>query len=455
MRYVGVFNEAGDIATLAKTATTQVRYVSKSGSATGDGSNARPFDTITNAMNSITDASVTKRYVIQIAPGNYTETTLNLKPNVFLVGDHYMTVRITTTTLQLDSTWNAVSTVDNRSGAIQVSFLNAANFDFSTVTSSAGKLYFEDCSFASTLTVKSYNSINQALFDGCYFYGATTMTGTTCFFTSSVFFNNIAINAATTAGTWQHQFLFSRIQGNVTINGTGNTSSKQTHTWFLSTNISGTLTATGDYTYVNLTSDSTPENFDKATHITGGAQVYFKNKVPYAPAYDGWYYSTRGSSVPSSTTDGLDNLSAEAFNSWWSDNTDSVRDLRAYAIHEAQIGTTKYNKVYYDNLSDNTGFTITGTATYTYNTFIQGGTGTSYVTTNAITIDAASTSFILYPIATNGEAVYEYSLNGTTWTACSAGVMATYTAGSTTLYVRVALDQNEFFWGWAILYNNQ
>ncbi len=158
----------------------QILYVSKNGNDTnGNGSTNKPFLTISGAMNAITDASPTKRYAVHIAPGNYTETgILKIKPNVFIVGEHKNIVRIDATSFEMDPTFNANSSVDNRSGFEQCVLLNSCNFDWNTVQSAAGKLYFNEVIFNSTVNLNGYNNgIAQASFNSCAFFGVFTVSG--------------------------------------------------------------------------------------------------------------------------------------------------------------------------------------------------------------------------------------------------------------------------------------
>jgi hypothetical protein len=75
-------------------ADQQVVYVSKNGNdSTGTGGQHKPFLTIQAALNAITDATASKKYIIRIAPGTYTET-LTLKPWVNLQGYNKETVVI-------------------------------------------------------------------------------------------------------------------------------------------------------------------------------------------------------------------------------------------------------------------------------------------------------------------------------------------------------------------------
>lgn len=154
----------------------QMKYVAVSGNdSTGDGSEEKPYLTITGAMNAITDASPTKRYVVRVAAGNYTEASLALKANVFVVGESKESVRITGP-VSLHSSFSG--SADNRSGFSMVTLLSAADFNWATVTSAAGKLYMNEVQFGSTLNMYGYNNaIAQALFDSCTVFGNMTVSG--------------------------------------------------------------------------------------------------------------------------------------------------------------------------------------------------------------------------------------------------------------------------------------
>ena len=182
-----------EIVALEEIAIDSVVYVEKGGNdATANGSLARPFSTIMGALNSITDASVTKRYVVKVAPGAYSETNLKLKAGIFVLGESRDSVRITSSsTITLDSSFSGSG--DHRSGFQQCTVISACDFDWSTVTSAAGKLYFNEVSFNSTVRMYGHNNaIAQAQFNSCIFFAKLTVSGinvgthTNCFHFSSI-----------------------------------------------------------------------------------------------------------------------------------------------------------------------------------------------------------------------------------------------------------------------------
>lgn len=155
-------------------------FVAKNGNdSTGNGSPNKPYLTLSGAMASITDATPTKRYAICVAPGNYIETgILKIKPNVFIVGEHKNIVRIGATSFEMDPTFNVNSSDDNRSGFGQCVLLDSCNFDWNTVQSAAGKLFFNEVIFNSTVNLNGYNNgIAQASFNSCAFFGVFTVSG--------------------------------------------------------------------------------------------------------------------------------------------------------------------------------------------------------------------------------------------------------------------------------------
>jgi len=174
----------------------QVVHVSKNGSDSNTGKQHSPFLTITAAMNAITDASPSKRYALKVMPGNYTEASMALKANVFIIGEGQKeSIRITGP-VSMGSSFTAVSSFDHRSGASNVTFLSAANFDWNAVQSAAGKLYFNEVVFASTLSMNGYNNaIAQAQFNASVIFGAFTISGINVgVFTNNVCYGNVTLN---------------------------------------------------------------------------------------------------------------------------------------------------------------------------------------------------------------------------------------------------------------------
>lgn len=227
--------------------------------AKANGSPDFPYATISTAMSAIIDASPTKRYAIHVAGGAYNEgASLNIKPNVFIVGAASGAVRITATTFGMDTGFSAGSGVDNRSGYQNVILIGACVFDWSAVTSSAGKLYFTSVAFNSTVTMTGYNNtIAQAQFTSCQFFGAFTNSGINVgVFANNIVFSDIVLN--------QHPSLATVLQatggycsGTLTATTTINTFARRISI-FARSFWMGAVTVDGPQTYLDYTVDSLP-----------------------------------------------------------------------------------------------------------------------------------------------------------------------------------------------------
>jgi hypothetical protein len=165
------------IDTLASFGYEQVVCVAKNGSDENDGSQHSPFLTVKAALASITDATPSKRYAIRVAAGVYAESgNFDLKANVYIMGEDRNLTSISATSFRMASDFSGGA--DNRSGMSNLTVLSPANFDWSVVTSAAGKLYFQNVQFNSTCTLTGHNSgIAQAQLWGTSHFGLFTVSG--------------------------------------------------------------------------------------------------------------------------------------------------------------------------------------------------------------------------------------------------------------------------------------
>lgn len=266
------FALSASYATNAEFSWEQTKFVAKNGNdATADGTLNKPFLTISGAMASINDASPSKRYIINVNPGAYTETGIfELKANVFINGFDRNTVRITPTSFALNSDFSGSSAIDNRSGFSNCTLIGDCNFDWSAVFSPAGKLYFQNCSFNNNVTLTGYNnSIAQTVTSNCLFFGSYTISG---------------INAGTHQGNIhygavnlnQHPSLPTILNangggaGSTTVTTTVNNFGRRCACFFYSF-WAGSLTIDGPSSYV----DATQSSLDTAgpTLLNGGTFV--------------------------------------------------------------------------------------------------------------------------------------------------------------------------------------
>jgi hypothetical protein len=147
---------------------SQTVYVDKNGRANGNGTQAAPVLTVQQALDLITDASPTKRYNILVGAGTYA-TNFAMKANAFIVGAGRYAVRITCPSITFDATWTPAG--DHRSGMSNLVLSGGAKtFDFNTVSSIEGKLFFNEVSFSQLPTTAAFSDINQCTFVACHFF---------------------------------------------------------------------------------------------------------------------------------------------------------------------------------------------------------------------------------------------------------------------------------------------
>lgn len=177
-----------DLSALESIPRQQEIYVAKDGDdATATGSMARPFLTISAAEAAIVDASDTNKYAIYISPGEYSEVSLVIKPNINLVsfGTHDAVsslVAIDATSISLHSSWNTATS--NTSTVFQgIRFNGDSTFDGNAVSAAGGVIEFNQCQFQSPLTLTSYqgnlhfNALYASVTDGLSHSGGGQLSG--------------------------------------------------------------------------------------------------------------------------------------------------------------------------------------------------------------------------------------------------------------------------------------
>ena len=420
MKHVGLKTRTLDIAALKNTGTSGIVYVSTTGTADGDGSIARPFNTVTNAMNSITTATATNRVVIYVSPGTYTEGAISIKPNVFIVGESIHASRLNCTSISLDASWT--STLDNRCGfqsiGITLTQENGSNghsspygmtLDFQTKGSTQGKAYFEDVLLFGTLyTNGNTNQVNQLWFKNMYFYKAATFDGVKSYHSGNTYFS--------------------------TIKGIGTRSifyaSGFAPKWKVTLESGSTVTST-DY---------------------DGYGVGFASPNTMLMKY------AMGESK-TNVTDMLHEFENQHYNNFFNIYMNAQKALRGFAIDEAQrLG---YNKVYYDDYGvyDGTEAVASGGAQLYYAYGARGSEtdDNGKITSPLITgFPTDETTCILMATPTLGtpDITFEYSRNGgTTWSAISLDTATTIPAGAS-FKIRVNLKAWSWNFGWALLFNS-
>lgn len=326
----------------------RTRYVSLTGSdSTGNGSLNKPYATISAALNTITDASPTNRYVIRVAPGQYSEaSTVSLKANVYIVGDHYQAVRYNAS-FQLDNTTFAPNN-DNRAGMSQM-MISGFTGNFNAALSNQGKVYFEDVTFISSVTVTSYVNGNQFFLDGCQVFGAFTLDGMNSRIVNTQFESTFTMNQATSANTSSSSAVVSGcyLGSSLTVNA----ASKSTQLFLFNSQVISSATINGASASVTATAESLP---NKANIILQNGGNFFRSddafSIAYTPAVAGNWSST-----PTNVLDAIDTLAAAA-------TTRVVPITNASTIWNVTHNLNKYPSV---TTIDSSGNTIYGDVQYT------------------------------------------------------------------------------------------
>jgi hypothetical protein len=279
---------------------SRTRFVALTGSnTTGNGSINKPYANISAALASITDASPTNRYVIRVAPGLYSEaTTVNLKANVYIVGDHYQAVRYNAS-FAIDSSFSSNS--DHRTGMSQM-MIQGFTANFSSVTSNQGKVYFEDVTFISAVSITAQSNINQLIMDGCQVFGAITLDGMNSRIVNTQFESTFALNQPTSASCTASTAVVNGSYFLSTLTVTG--ASKSTNLFLYNSQVSGNATINGAFATITASAESLP---NKANIITQNSGTFIRSddafSISFTPAD-----ASKWSTVPNNVLDAIDTL---------------------------------------------------------------------------------------------------------------------------------------------------
>ena len=261
----------------------QTIYVAKSGNdLTGNGGEHAPYASLSAAMAAISDASATKRYIIKVKAGTYTQATaLNLKANVFIVGEARDAVRISASSFGLDASFSG--SADNRSGMLNL-IVTAGSLDFnwSTVTSAAGKLYFTDCSFSTAVALYGHNNaIAQAQFHNCTFFSTFTVSGINVgIHRNNIHYGNITLNQHPSGGMASILVAYGGVcTGTVSAVTSVNDFTRRCSIFARSFYMEY-LTVNGPSSYCDVTDNSLPRDIARVTKSNGGNIVYVNTNVP-------------------------------------------------------------------------------------------------------------------------------------------------------------------------------
>jgi hypothetical protein len=240
-------------------ASANTYHVSKTGDdITGDGTTLRPFRTVRRAVDLAGIATINDPIVIRIGSGRYIEDgDVLFRPWVFFVGEHHQDVRITADAFGLHEDFEG--TDDLRSGAINLTLDGPSHFDFATIDSDAGKLFFESVNFNSAYEVTSNSTVNQIFVENGWMFSTVVLQGGTHNFNGTYFFSNCFISqAATTDGNC----IFTNVSLQSVSLDISDFALGTITAFFISSPIQGSLYVDGSYGAVHATSNSLPPKDD-------------------------------------------------------------------------------------------------------------------------------------------------------------------------------------------------
>jgi hypothetical protein len=249
--------------------STQRVYVDKSGNDTI----GNPYLTIPAAIASITDASVTKKYVISVGPGTYANN-FSLPANIFIDGIDVVATVVSGTIDINNTSWNGTGAPLNLSGFSNITLAGTSTFDFSLQTNNnAGVLYFWNTKINTPLTFNGQNATNtnQLVVENCKINGGTlNINGLNFAQINNTAGNNTAsfyVTSLSSAGV-NCSLNNTSLDGTISVVGTN-----PTYPAILNLNNAGitsttVLTATGSGVIINSTVDSIP-SLGRQTFGTG------------------------------------------------------------------------------------------------------------------------------------------------------------------------------------------
>ena len=240
----------------------QMVYVAKNGNdITGNGFSSNPFLTVQRAINSITDASNSKKYVIEIKTGEYAES-LSFKPYVELKGESKETAKITGTHI---GTFNTGGRLEIR----DITIRGSITFDKPAGVVNGVSVWISNI-WADSITV-NFRGTNDyfQMTDDCLINGNLIHHSSHVLFKDSLIYGNITTDDQgvevldPSYGDSGTRNISTSGCNNVTVIGNCWLELHNCHTW-------GSLTANGAASYLNYDVVSAPENPASVISLNSG-----------------------------------------------------------------------------------------------------------------------------------------------------------------------------------------
>jgi len=245
----------------------QIVYVNKGGNdVSGEGTIFAPFLTIGTAMTSITDASTTKRYQIEVGPGTYTENVVQ-KDGTYINGSGIDVTTIAGTLNINQATWSGAGA--KLAGISNLTITGAFTVDYSAQSVANGSYNAFNVSFTLAATFLAFNAASTSVIKDCVFNNNLLPFGGVCNIYNSVVLGTVTVGDIATNSS------VSFFGGSVNILAADGDTSTITLN-LLGVSVSGTVTLDNS---VNAT--ATPEAIPvpSALTLTGAATLTRLNEV--------------------------------------------------------------------------------------------------------------------------------------------------------------------------------
>lgn len=169
-----------------------------------DGTILHPFPTITQALNSITDATASKPYNINVGAGIYTEPNVLLKPWVFLIGENRVSTTITGA-VSLDPLFMNQGSIGQpaNTGLYDITMDGINNFDLQTIGGTGvASIFITHCSathVATNFTARNDNDLFQV--ESSFLFVGLTASGGHGYISNTFSGGDVTVNAVGFGGT--------------------------------------------------------------------------------------------------------------------------------------------------------------------------------------------------------------------------------------------------------------
>jgi hypothetical protein len=257
-------------------------YVNINGSdSSGDGSLFNPYKTVSRAMlsNMVTNATNSNPVVIKVSAGEYTDSEIKLKPNVYIIGSGKYNTIISCPSVSLSPGFESLELLKSGFKDIAFNIASEGSFalDFLTLRSLKGQIYIDSVSVVGSFETKPYHGDNVLNIQNSSFVNATINGGWNVYIDNCQFISDLTINKNPLGFSSNSSYITlsnSYLAGNLNLNLTGTDDFNRLFVYLfgLKYNIASELNITGNKGTIYASTESIPtvdkvDNFNNAEII--------------------------------------------------------------------------------------------------------------------------------------------------------------------------------------------